>query len=385
MKRKLVFCEKQVKLCLSISIIVLFTADAVAAKQYSLQPVLSTSTRWDSNYFYESTDETSVYTWLVQPGFQFGYQAARTQLKFGATLDGHVYSGGSDDLDDFIGCTVKTDLSRATISRQLTFGLRDELLYTRNPEFFGEMRKSTSRDLYKLNNFNPYLEYEFDRFKSSFEYENIITIYDEDNNEDSALHKGNIKALYKMNRTFEFGPSFKMESMNYDNSSTDYQGLELGAILTRNGKFFDLSGGIGYHRREMDDAENSDLDAVSWRLALQSQGTGFKKTNFSLSLLHDMNDALTADGYYSALQIKGAVDRKVLKHLKLGFNASYEWDDYELTNREDDVWKIGAAAGYTINSWLEFKMEVGYQQQNSIVNFGDYENTSCMFKLNYIP
>lgn len=371
---------------LPLSAFVLLAANIAAAKNYTLQPMIGVSTRWDSNYFYDPADESAVSTWLVQPGFKFDYQAARTRAEFGATLDGTMYSGEDDRLDSFVGWTAGLDLSsRPAQFRRLTLGLRDMLMHTRNPELFGDLRKSTRRELYTINTLNPYAEYDLDRFRTSLEYENTVVRYDEDFSEDSMLHRWSTKALYKMNRTFEFGPRIKMEAMSYEGDMDDYQGVDLGGVLTRNGKFVDLQGSIGYHKRELDDADDSGLDEMSWQLALQSQRTGFRKTKFSLSLLGDISDSLTADGYYSTMQIKGSVERKVFKHLELGLNVLYAWDDYELTGREDDIWKICATAGYAITSWLELKLEIARQERDSTIDVNDYDNTSCMVKLNYIP
>jgi hypothetical protein len=177
----------------------------------------------------------------------------------------------------------------------------------------------------------------------------------------------------------------KLEATNYDESSYDYSGIDLGGVLTRKGKFVNLEGGIGYHTRELDDPDSSKLDEISWQLALASQATGFNKTRFGISLLGDINDAVTEEGYYSTLQLKGSVSRKVMKHLDLGLNFLYAWDDYEHTGREDDIWKIGATAAYTITSWLELKLELAQQQCDSTINSYDYDNTSFAIKLNYIP
>lgn len=375
---------KHAALSLSASAVILLAAEA-SAKNYRLEPVLNASTRWDSNYFFTPDEESSVGTWLLQPGGKFTYQGARTQLKLGATLDGTMYSGDKGDMDSFVGWTAGADMSSSlTDFRRLKFGVQDVLLYTRNPDLLGELRRSTSRELYKLNMLSPYAEYDLDRIRTRLEYDNIVTKYDESGSEDSTLHKGVIKALYKMNRTFEFGPRLKVEAMSYDGNTDDYAGVDVGGFLTRNGKFIDLQAGLGYHRREIDDAANSDLDDVSWQLGIQSQNTGFKKTVFSLSLLGDINDAVTDDGYYSTWQLKGSVERKLFKHFELGLNALYAQDDYELTSREDDIWRIGVTAGYAVTSWLRVELELAQQQRDSTVDVYDYDNSSCMIKLSYV-
>ena len=376
--------RKHAGLCLSVFMIMLLAGET-AAKNYTLEPVLNASTRWDSNYFYAPDNESSVATWLIQPGGKFTYQGARTQLKFGATLDGTMYSGDKGDMDSFVGWTAGADMSSSlTDFRRLKFGLQDVLLYTRNPDLLGELRRSTNRGLYKINRLNPYVEYELDRFRTKLEYENVLVNYDDDSRQDNMLHNYTIKALYKMNRRFDFGPRLKIESMSYDGSTDDYAGVDLGAFLTRNGKFIDLQAGLGYHRREIDDAANSDLDDVSWQLGIQSQNTGFRRTVFNLSLLGDINDAVTDDGYYSTWQLKGSVERKLFKHLELGLNALYAQDDYELTSREDDIWRIGVTAGYAVTRWLKLELELAQQRRDSTVDVYDYDNSSCMIKLSYV-
>ncbi len=366
-----------------LSALALLGTDALAAKNYSLHPTIDTSVRWDSNYYYDHEDEVDVYTYLIQPGLTFQYQGAQTQVEFGATLDGHVYSGSST-LDDFIGYTLDADANRTTKSRQVTFGLRDTLSYTRDPEHLGDLENITSRELYKTNVLNPYLKYELARFGIDLEYNNRVVSYDEADNEDNMLQKGSIQALYKPNRTFEFGPAFEFESMNYDQDSADYQSAKLSAVLTRNGKFVNLSGGIGYHQRELDDDENTELDTFSWRIGIASQSTGFKKTSFSFLLLRDLNDTSTPDGYYSSLQLNGAIERKLWRHFALGLNASYKWDDYELMERKDDIWKIGASADYDVMDWMKISLETGYQKQDSNEDENDNENFSWMLKISYI-
>ena len=173
--------------------------------------------------------------------------------------------------------------------------------------------------------------------------------------------------------------------MSYDGSSNDYQGVDVGAHLTRNGKFVALQGSVGYHKRAIDDAANSDLDDSSWQIDIQSQKSGFSNTSFKISLLGDINDAVSADGYYSTLQLKGSVERNVFKNVELGLNALYAQDDYELSGREDDISRIGLTAAYTVTSQLKLELELAQQQRNSTIDTNDYDSTSCMLRLNYIP
>lgn len=368
----------------SAGFLAVLVTDAMAAKNYSLRPIIDASVHWDSNYYYDHTDEVAVYTYLIQPGLQFNYQGAQTQFEFEGTLDGHAYSGSSTP-DDFIGCTIKGDVRRTTLSRQLAAGLRDRLAYTRDPENLGKLETVASRELYKTNSLNPYLEYDLDRFKLDLEYSNTVVSYDEADKEDTALDKGSIQALYKPNRTIEFGPALEFEAMNYDQDSPDYQGVKLTGNLVRKGKFVILNGGLGYHKRELDDEEQTELDAFSWQIGVASQASGFKKTRFSLLLLGDLNDTTTPDGYYSTLQLNGVVERSIVKNITLGLHASYKWNDYELIERKDDIWKTGATVAYTVTDWLKISSEAGLQRQDSTEDENDNDNSYWMLKLSYTP
>ncbi|MCI5116855.1 MAG: hypothetical protein D3913_02615 [Candidatus Electrothrix sp. LOE1_4_5] len=379
--------ERQMRKILSLSLFALLVTDAtstMAAKNYSITPILDASVGWNSNYYYSSADEIDVYTYLIQPGISFNYQTARTSTELKATLDGNAYSG-SETLDDFIGYTVEFDVNRSTKSNKLTLGLMDQLSYTRDPELLGELENATSRKLYMINTLSPYLQYNLDRFKAGLDYENIITRYDEDASEDTTLHKGSLELLYKMNRTFEFGPRLEVEAMDYDKDSADYQGTDVSAVLVRKGKFLSLRGGIGYHKRTFDDAEDSELDDVSWNLALESQATGFKKTSFKLALTKDMNDSTSyGPGYYSVLQVNGSLERKVGPRLTLGCSASYEKNEYELTDQENDIWQVSATVKYPLTDWLKLELGIGHQTQDSTEDNEDYQNTSGLLKLTFV-
>ncbi len=372
---------------------VLLATEGLAAKNYSLQPTFSTSLRWDSNYYYDHADDKkAVYTWLFQPGLVFDYQAAKTQLEGAVTLNGYDYSG-SDAPDDFISLTLKADLRRSSLSRRLTLGLRDTLTYTRDPEHRGELEQVTSRDLYRTNTFNPYLGYDLNRFSIAANYYNTSIKYDEDSNEDTALHRGTLAARYKMNRTYEFGPHARVQYMDYDQDTPHYFGWELGGNVLRNGKFVNISGGLGYHKRNIDDPEKSSLDTLTWNIGLTSQATGLKKTRFNIRLLGDINDAVTDEGYYSSQQVNASVERRISKDLSLAVNASYRWHDYKHTDREDDIWHVGASARYKANRWLHISLEGGYQHQEIRYNEQEldaisldrkFDNTFCMVKLSYM-
>jgi hypothetical protein len=376
--------KRRIKKFLRLSIFALIATNSIAAKNYSITPTVDASIGWNSNYYYDSIDEKDVYTYLIQPGVAFSYQKARTRLALKATLDGNAYSG-NETPEDLIGYTVDVDVNRLTRSNQLTFGLRDQLNYTRDPDLLGELENSTSRELYMINTLNPYLGYNLARFKAGLDYENIITRYDEEYNEETTLHKGSLGILYKMNRTFEFGPRFEVEAMDYDKDSVDYQGLDVSTVLVRNGKFLNLRGGIGYHKRTFDDPENSEQGDLSWNVALESQATGFKKTSFQLSLTKDMNDSTSyGPGYYSALQINGSLGRRIGAHLEIACTASYEQDEYELTDQENDIWRVGATAGYPLTDWLKLELGIGHQNQDSTEDDEDYQNTSGLLKLSYI-
>lgn len=373
-----------------VSIALLAAKNAAGAKNYYIKPTLDASVSWNSNYYYAHADETAVQTYLLQPGLVFAYQSMQTRMELDATLDGHSYSG-SDTLNDFIGGSLNIDVNRSTKSRQLAFGLKDKLTYTRDPELLGELENVTSRELYKINKFNPYISYEFNRFKTHFDYENIITLYDEDDQEDTALNKGTIQSLHKFNRSFEVGPRIEVESMKYDQDSAEYAGWEASAVLVRNGKFVDLTGKIGYHEREFDtpEGEGSDYNQLSWMLQIKSQPTGFKKTRLSLSLISDMNDTVSyveggKNTVLQVMQIQGSIERDVAQNVALGLSATYLWNDYEFTEQEEEVWKTGLALEYTPISWLALQLSAGYQERDSTLDEDDYKSASCMLRLSYL-
>ena len=134
------------------------------------------ATIYDSNFYYLPTDEKSVTTYLVQPGFEIGLETAKSLLAVRYTLDANFYNQSGED--DFYGHTGLL-LGEVELTDRLKFDLKNRYIYTRNPAYLDPLGSPGIREEYSQNRFHAALSYHFEpKFTFKAGYQNWITDFD---------------------------------------------------------------------------------------------------------------------------------------------------------------------------------------------------------------
>ena len=358
--------------------------NAQAASNFVFNPLAAAGARWDSNYFLESVDEKSIYSFLLKAGLELGYATEKTRLAFSGDLDAYFYEG-DEGPDDFLGFSFKFLLDREEITERLFYGFENTTRRSRDTELIDQQNQTNSRDLNTLNIFRPYIDYETKRFSTRIDYENKLVRFDEDLRDDSNFNKVGAHALYKLNKTYQMGPRLEWIDMNYDGESIDYRGYKAYAVVNRFGNYLDLVAGVGYQNRTFDTPEETTYTGVPWFVtATNEQKRTLKRTRIKLDLRNDINDnSSISEGYFEGPQVVLDVQHQLNKRLSAGFNGYYAWNDYVFTDRNDDVRGLGISADYRLYRSFFINMKLGYDDRDSSDDFFDYDNIYTFVRLSY--
>ena len=115
-------------------------APSSAESKFKIKPMVTAGARYETNFFNTEENERDVYTFLLQPGIQVGWETGKTQALLNYTLEGYKYEdaggepeGGPDISDyDYIGHLAALNLSHRP-ARRLTLILDDSYYRTRYP------------------------------------------------------------------------------------------------------------------------------------------------------------------------------------------------------------------------------------------------------------
>jgi hypothetical protein len=114
---------------------------------------------------------------------------------------------------------------------------------------------------------------------------------------------------------------------------------------------------------------------TTYTIALQG---GFTEDFFSA-------DNLGFTKYYRAI---GRVSHQLLEKMNVGCFGSYEWIKYYVGRgvalegrQEDNIWTIGADAGYQLFRWLALSLTGSYRENHSNFDTADYTEYRGIFRI----
>jgi len=391
------------------TIVVIFSLSfftiSFGADKFNLIPKLSASWQTDSNFYKAETNEREVYTYVVQPGLDFGYETAKSLISLGYTLNAHYYKD-QDDVpageteakeDDFVGHAVALKARTQPFVR-LMFGLDNSYYKTRDPAQSDTTSNATDREKYYINRLTPLIFYEFEgRFSLGLRYRNTKRKYDQSigasgqPNEDSQEHRGMIDLIYNFSETTSLRLNYQRWDMDYDLTTSDYTSDKVLLILKKQLRNFTFEVGGGYQNRDFEDETLESLDTPAYHVAF-SYTPEEPRNNISITTSLGYNDVGYGESYYTANQVGLQASRIFLEKILVKVHSSYQKSTYKKTSgdsaatrgdRDDDTYKIGGSVGYLITDWMTFSVGGGYEQRDSNQAGSDYENEYLMCKLEF--
>ena len=335
----------------------------------------------DSNFYYDADDERGVTTYLVQPGIELGYETAKSEIALHYMLNANYYDESGED--DFYGHTASF-MGDFDMSDRLNFSLSDNFVKTRDSANIDDLGNIASRDEYYQNRLRAMLSLDFEpKFTTRFGYQNWITEYDDDNNEDSIGNQGIFDLIYHLNKSTSLDLEYHYWDMDYDEDAFDYTSNQLSLVARKEFRLVDIEAGVGYQNREFDAAGQDDIDVVPYRLNIHGR-TASGKSRFSLSAEHNFNFQNTgAEGYYKANRFSSSLDYDFTKKINVGAIGYYQKSDYEDSSREDDTYNISGDINFLIKEWLVFNVTASYETRDSDFSPEEYDNSKVICQLHF--
>ncbi|MCP4625628.1 MAG: outer membrane beta-barrel protein [bacterium] len=381
---------------ISIGISLCLPLNLLGAGNFIVTPKIAAGWQYDSNYWKSEDGEQEVFTYLIQPGIELGYETAKSQVSLNYTLNAFFYDDQEsvpDDQrkasdDDYLGHTFLFQSETRSTGRWL-FALDNSFYYTRNPAQTGSLGNFTDRDKYWVNRFMPRVYHDISRrFAARLRYRNEILQWVDGDNEDSVENRGIGDLIYKISPTAQLDLEYQHWQRDFDGNTSDYTSNQLRLILRKQFKYISFEAGGGYQDRAFDDSDQDDISTPAWMGAITGQwppAPDRASSRFSLRYEQNFNDNGLGAGYYVARRLSLVLGHIFLEKIETSIEGWYQNSDYKeyrgvtssgsMENRDDDTYRILGRVGYRLFDWMTFYVAGGYQDRDSNIDGLSYDNT----------
>jgi hypothetical protein len=401
--------KRMLLILLFVVTVISFPVTGVCQGDFDLTPKISTTWQKDDNFYKAETMEREVTTSIIKPGFELGYNTAKSSIALDYTLNSYNYSDEDTLLagmspaqdEDYIGHTGVLDI-RTTPTARITWGLSDSYHYTRDPANSDVYSDSISRNKYFINRLTPSLFYNAgEKFSAEFRYRHTKTDYsserETDSNsvsDDSTENRGIFDLGYNFNSTTSFDLEYQYWDRAYVNSS-DYKSGQIKLIVKKQYKYFSLEAGGGYHERNFDDPSLANISLFTYHVGLSGQnppvGRGVIRSYINLVAESNLNDAGPGDYYFKASRYSLNAGHLFMERLPFDVTAVFQNSDYEragglVAMRDDDTFKLEGSLGYIVSSYstyLTVKLVSGYVDRSSNITGRSYTNSYLAAKVDF--
>ena len=381
----------------ALSIALSFPVKGLAATKFIIQPKISASWQVDTNFYRAEDSERDVYTYLVQPGIEFGVETAKSQLLLDYTLNSYTYNDKDTvppgekpaDKEDYVGHTGILKARTRPFDR-LLLGLDDSYYKTRDSAQSDRFSNAVDRDKYFINRLTPLIFYEFGpQFTAGLRYCHTETDYSSADNEDSTEHRGMFDLVYNFTRTASLDLEYQRWKRDYDLATSDYTSGQIKLIFRKQFKYFSFEAGGGNHNRDFDDPALEDIDVFTYRIAIMGQNPPAPESNPRSHIIFDVeqnfNESGSGDTYFKATRFSLNAGHVFMEKIPVTIEGYYQRSDYETEPREDKTYDISGSLGYMFTDWLIFSIAVGFENRDSNLAGYDYDNRYFLakFELSY--
>jgi hypothetical protein len=335
----------------------------------------------DSNFYYDPVNENSVTTYLVQPGFELGYETGKSEITLRYTLDANYYDESAED--DFYGSTASL-MGDFALTDRLSFNLSDNFVYTRDSADLDDLGNIRTREKYYQNRLRALFSLDFEpKFTTQFGYQNWITDYKDNISTDSMGHQGIADLIYHLNSSTSLDLEYHYWDMDYDGIVSDYTSNQLSLVARKEFRIVNMEAGVGYQKREFDEPALEDVEVVPYRFSLHGRSTS-GKSRFTLSAVQNFNFLDESDeGYYEANRYSLGLEYDLTGKITVGARGYYQNSDYEDSIRDDDIYNILADINYQIRERIAFYFSAGYENRDSSIASEEYDNTEIIGQLRF--
>ena len=367
----------------------------LGAGEFIVTPKIAVGWQVDSNYWKSEDDEQEVFTYLIQPGIELGYETGKSLVSLNYTANQFFYDDqdsvaagqrkASDD--DYLGHTFLFQ-SETRPSARMLLGVDDSFYLTSNPGQADRLGNSTDRDKYWVNRFHPRVYNDFSpRLAAGLQYRNEILKWIDGDNDDSVENRGIGDLVYNISPTAQLNFEGQHWQRDFDGNTSDYTSNQLRLILRKQFKNISFEAGGGYQDRSFDDSDQDDINTPAWMGAITGQwppAPDRASTRFSLTFDQNFNDTGLGSGYYVARRVSLVLGHIFLEKIETSIEGYYQNSDYEeyrgltssgdIDDRDDDTYEILGRVGYRLVDWMTIYVAGGYENRDSNIVGLDYDN-----------
>ena len=325
---------------ISIGISLCLPLNLLGAGEFIVTPKIAVGWQVDSNYWKSDGDEQEVFTYLIQPGIELGYETAKSQVSLNYTANQFFYDDQDsvpDDQpeasdDDYLGHTAIFQAETRPTGRWL-LALDNSFYLTRNAAQTDSLGNFTDRDKYYINRFTPRVYYDISRrFAAGLRYRNEVVEWLDGDNDDSTENRGVGNFIYKISPTAQLDFEGQHWQRDFDGNTSDYTSNQLRLILRKQFKVISFEAGGGYQDRSFDDSDIDDINTPALMGAITGQwppAPDRASTRFALTFDQNFNDNGLGSGYYVARRLSLILGHIFLEKIETSLEGWYQNSDYK--------------------------------------------------------
>jgi hypothetical protein len=386
--------------------------ESAAAPVVTIRPMVTITSRYDSNFYRTDQNEREVYTYIIRPGVQVGVATAKLAVNFSYGLDAYFYNDQSAvplglhpaSEEDYIGQSANLDASYH-LTHRLTVGIRDSFYFTRRSDRYDDFYDDADRRKHYTNRLSPQLYYDFEnRFAAGLSYQWQVVDVEDTYNGDAEEQRIAFDLLYNPSRTSTLTLNYQHWIQDYKVGDTDYNSDQVGLTLQKRYKYFFFEAGGGFQNRRFKNPALEDQGSTVYRFAIGGQNPpsynvgrriyeedSFKlKSHVYLDYERDLNDldAFRTDDRFT-LSVGHLFLEKIKLWLKVYHTISQFGDelisaaDGTTVQREDKTTGVSGAVRYMPASHTSLYLETGLTDRSSNIAGLSYQNIYVQFGVDF--
>ncbi len=344
----------------------------IRAGSYLIFPSVRVDGNYDSNVFAAPNNEEDDYAVIITPRINARSQFARHRLDFSAFAEvGRYNDFSSNDYEDF-GASVTGGLDitrRQKLRLNLSAARKHET--REEPDAVGADNDVTKywnlvADLAYRVNFNRIFLQPLAGVRR-FDYEDTGNINQDDR--DRNVYRAGLRAGYTISPRFNVFGQGIYNIRRYDNTPNDAgEDRDSDGYTISLGTEIDITGilfgevQLGYSKQQYDDKNLDDVQGfggtgrLTWNVTPLTTVIGEVVGELRETTVTFKGEPASADRH---AEVGIDVTHELRRNVLLNGNVRYLRDDFEGTDRVDDIFRVGAGVTYLINR--NFSLDARYQ------------------------
>ncbi|MBW1737776.1 MAG: outer membrane beta-barrel protein [Deltaproteobacteria bacterium] len=368
-----------------------------------IKPMVTLSSRVESNFFLTENNERDVYTLLLE--------TPKTKVLFHYTLEAYHYDDVNDvpagqrpaDDNDYVGHLAALDLKHHPTER-LTVGLDDGFYLTRYPTYYDRLSDNIEWRKYYINRLTPLIFYDFEnKFSAGLRYRWTHKDYIDTGSGDFDEHRVILNLLYGPTRTTTFDLECQHWIMNYEQGGSDYTSNQVKLLFEKRYKYYAFDAGLAYHNRNFDDPLLADKGILGYKISILGEnppppesrrrlGKRYirAKTHLYIAVERNFNNV---GSLYTAHRFTLDAGHVFADKINARVKGYYQLSDYETYRgltptgnndlRDDRTYRVSASLGYLLTRRLELSIMGGIEERDSNLSGFSYDNRFAVLKFDF--